>query len=433
VGALVEQVGKGLATGVGVYCLLLAAGVCLLVHWLALGLYVWAIRHPRPGKLPLGIECTYGLLNPLVYLLVLEPALFRHARAAWLSSAGLALLGAYWVLRLLGGVAGASPSGPAKWIRASTVAGCALAVIAFAVRDARYASNSFGSFAVLALLAAPLYGIALIAAGHQLRRTFGSAHVRGDEFNLFRPRALRAARRMAAAATVGVVAMASFRDSSAAIHDELVQMRPQIREASRRHGVDPRLLASIVEVAQSEESTPLHSSMERLASLLLADPLAADVFASLEPSIGVAQVKPKTAMAALAMCAGPSEEKRTSLTGGWAQLSASLLCPHASPAPADATRKDVIKRLLATEGNLEFCAFILSLYQNQWKSTQGAIDIEKRPDILATLYSLGFERSQPKAFPEPNAFGRTVRRVYEGEWMQEQFGDSAREGQDGRH
>jgi hypothetical protein len=39
--------------------------------------------------------------------------------------------------------------------------------------------------------------------------------------------------------------------------------------------------------------------------------------------------------------------------------------------------------------------------------------IRERPDILATLYQIGFARSKPHGAPQSNAFGNRVRQVYE--------------------
>ena len=48
--------------------------------------------------------------------------------------------------------------------------------------------------------------------------------------------------------------------------------------------------------------------------------------------------------------------------------------------------------------------------------------IRQRPEILATLYQLGFEKSEPKPNPRPNRFGERVLEVYESPWMREHFG-----------
>ena len=73
------------------------------------------------------------------------------------------------------------------------------------------------------------------------------------------------------------------------------------------------------------------------------------------------------------------------------------------------------------QSNLEMCALILALYQNQWEATNPDWSLRGRPDILATLYQIGFSRSRPHGTPQSNAFGRRVREVYEQPWLGELF------------
>lgn len=74
------------------------------------------------------------------------------------------------------------------------------------------------------------------------------------------------------------------------------------------------------------------------------------------------------------------------------------------------------------ESNLATCALILALYQNQWEATNRDWSLRQRPDILATLYQIGFARSRPHGAPRSNAFGSRVRQVYEQPWLGELFG-----------
>ena len=75
--------------------------------------------------------------------------------------------------------------------------------------------------------------------------------------------------------------------------------------------------------------------------------------------------------------------------------------------------------LLRAESNLETCALILALYQKQWEAAHRDWSIRARPDILATLYQIGFARSKPHGTPQSNAFGARVREVYEQPWLGE--------------
>ena len=49
---------------------------------------------------------------------------------------------------------------------------------------------------------------------------------------------------------------------------------------------------------------------------------------------------------------------------------------------------------------------MLALLEAQWKAA--GFPIDDRPEILATLYNLGYERSRPHANPKSNDFGRRV-------------------------
>jgi len=59
------------------------------------------------------------------------------------------------------------------------------------------------------------------------------------------------------------------------------------------------------------------------------------------------------------------------------------------------------------------------LYQRQWESANREWSLRERPEILATLYQIGFARSRPHAAPRSNAFGSRVRAVLEEPWLGE--------------
>jgi hypothetical protein len=80
-----------------------------------------------------------------------------------------------------------------------------------------------------------------------------------------------------------------------------------------------------------------------------------------------------------------------------------------------------VRTLLQAQGNLETCALILSLYQRQWEAANAAWSLRQRPEILATLYQIGFARSKPHAAPRANAFGARVRAVHDEPWLRELF------------
>ena len=150
----------------------------------------------------------------------------------------------------------------------------------------------------------------------------------------------------------------------------------------------------------------------------------------LDISIGLAQIKPRTAQTASLFSTGQTPEdlprpaifayrNGEPLGPAWAPLPVSqAMIP---PFPAPAARQVVAKALLNPRTNLETCALILALYQHQWESANPDWGLRRRPDILATLYQIGFARSKPHAAPRSNEFGTRVREVSEQPWIIELF------------
>jgi hypothetical protein len=73
--------------------------------------------------------------------------------------------------------------------------------------------------------------------------------------------------------------------------------------------------------------------------------------------------------------------------------------------------------LLDPHANLAMCALVLTLYQRQWEHANPAWSLRERPDILATLYQIGFARSRPHESPRSGEFGQRVRDVSGQPWL----------------
>lgn len=78
--------------------------------------------------------------------------------------------------------------------------------------------------------------------------------------------------------------------------------------------------------------------------------------------------------------------------------------------------------ILDPRSNAAVAAAMLSILRAQWRAA--GFPIDDRPEILATLYNLGYEKSRPHGAPRANDFGRRVaefmrsdecRRLFEGE------------------
>ena len=89
--------------------------------------------------------------------------------------------------------------------------------------------------------------------------------------------------------------------------------------------------------------------------------------------------------------------------------------------PVPVNKPQVVSALMRDDDNIAFAAMILALYRWQWRTANPDWDIASRPDILATLYQIGFEKSHPHAVPRSNAFGARVAEVSRQSWLRERF------------
>lgn len=90
-------------------------------------------------------------------------------------------------------------------------------------------------------------------------------------------------------------------------------------------------------------------------------------------------------------------------------------------APEVSTRSRLVQKLLDPTSNVEFCAFLLATYAAQWKGSHPDWAIDDQPEILATLYQIGFQHSYPKPDPRPNEFGLMVAEEMKSPWIVENF------------
>jgi hypothetical protein len=139
---------------------------------------------------------------------------------------------------------------------------------------------------------------------------------------------------------------------------------------------------------------------------------------SIDLSIGLAQIKPVTAETALSIvekAVGASDfnykqyREVPRLGPDWrfdASEVADLKPVTEGWFPG---KREVVDRLLDEATAIEMCALIIELYARQWERADPGWSIRRRPDILATLYQLGFEKSHPKADPRSDAFGDAER------------------------
>ena len=247
-------------------------------------------------------------------------------------------------------------------------------------------------------------------------------------------RGIRSIALAAAAVVVINVIAALWWTSEHSVREFVLGKRDRIAAAANAQGIDPRLLASVLYVAQRDTVSVLSMSLEQLVmGAWLSDPKNdVNLAGPLDLSIGLTQIKPSTTLQAMdvylstatpAKGWGSEKELRPlpPLGPEWAlpKVNASRL---ESPFPRHPTKPEVVAMLFTDDGSLSIAAFILALYETQWRSADPAWDIARKPEITATLYQIGFARSHPHADPRANEFGEAVGRVYRSPWMQEHFG-----------
>lgn len=421
-----------LGIGYVLYAFALSVG-CVGPHlaWLLVYAFLVVRRGPHSRVFRLVTELTYCLVNPLAYLLVFQPGLFAEASPRWLVTLEWALLCSYWLLRTLG-----APWRPSRVVLHGVLLVCVAVLCAIPVRDAAIfltLGSDLNTGDLTCLFVAPLYVLPLIVTFVGLRQS------RDERAWSCEPLTVGAGlgRRGLAGvliASVMVIVVTGWRPSPETTRARLVANQGAIIRAAERHRLDPRLLASIVYVTHREHTTPFREELETaFASAWLVDSSSHTMLSErINPSLGLAQVKPVTVQTALTILARsrggrwlPSKEYRdvTDQGDAWERIPAPGLISGVGPAPEGApSRAQLVSALLDPEQNVELAALILDVLAAQWELAQPALRIRERPDILATLYQLGFERSKPKPDPKANDFGRDVAAECDSSWMQEHFG-----------
>ncbi len=463
--SLLEFVGVWLARTYvfyGMFILLIPAIV--FIHLALLLAVIWGATSHSRGRQPwpwvppflrrwarLSVEIAFGLINPLLYLAIITPSVpeMRLGAQSWLgplTACAWILLVAFWTLRMFGAALDQHSRRVRIGVRVLLVASLAC-VLAFAAKDLwmLIATNAGTTTAtpvrlVLNVLRlCPLYLIPVVILWDYF------VTVRRDLF-LLPDRAARAA--VAAVAVVAVVtfALAAHRRSDATVRQLVSNHGDSIRAAAKRYDVDPRLIASIVYVTHRDQLSPFRGALERLVitawsrnmrrEIGIGSPDNIDTIGTdenpmlnraLDVSVGLAQIKPRTAQTASVLATGrrPDDLPRPALWSyrdveplgdAWI-LPAVTPTPMISPIPVPADRDVVVSTLLDAESNLDTCALILALYQNQWEAANQDWSLRDRPEILATLYQIGFARSKPHGAPQSNDFGNRVRQVYEQPWL----------------
>lgn len=469
--SILQTLGSWLATVHAGYAIFLVLGCLFALHAAGLVAMLYAIRRERwtgaeLAWLVVPIEVVYGLLNPLVYLIVLvhvapvPPFGLAKGQPWWLLAPAWLLLVLVWGMRLLGRHPDQDGEAPRRATRVVLGAGFVM-VVTFLLKDgapvvaAAAASwdeprqlGGASAFSLAPQIVYPLvvglswlslYLIPLLLLGAHLRATTtATAWAAERRFLLGGVRGARpAAVALAVLAALGVVTSLRW-SSEASVRALVLERREQIVAAARRQGIDPALLASLVYVVQRDTVSPLSLGMERLLMGAWLGDLRNNfgLASALDASIGLAQIKPTTAIHAgqihlEATAAEPawqlwSKELRPiePIEPYW-KLPAQSFAGVASPFPTPLQKPQIVTQLFTDEGSLAVAAFLLALYEAQWRSVYPHVDLASSPEITATLYQIGFARSRPHGAPRANAFGEEVGRVVRGAWIQQHFAEPA--------
>ncbi len=463
----------------GLFFLLIPA--LFFADLLLLAAVVWGVVSHSRGRPPwtyvpasvrrwvrLAVEIAFGLINPVLYLAILTRSLpafsfpdLRSGAEWWLApltTSAWILLTAFWTLRIFG----AALDPRSRTVRAgmrTLLLASLVCVLIYTVKDAlllgsiRTGTDTAPPFALAlyALRLCPLYLIPAVLLWDYIRSTstpFWQDSGKRHSLFLLPNRASRIAVATVGGIVLVTIALAAHRRSEASVRKLVSDHRESIRAAATRYDVDPRLIASIVYVTHRDQLSPFRDALERLIisawarnmrrELGIGSPDKIEEVGSdenpllnraLDISVGLAQIKPRTAQTASVLATGrmPDDLPKPAffsyrdvepIGDAWA-LPATAQTSVIAPIPVPAERHVVTDALLDSQSNLETCALILALYQNQWEATNRDWSIRGRPDILATLYQLGFARSKPHGAPQSNAFGSRVRHVYEQPWLSE--------------
>lgn len=470
---MLELGGVWLARAHAVYGFALMIASFFFINLAMLGAVAWAVvshsrgRRPWPGvpDLPrrwvrLAVEVSFGLISPSLYLAILTPSLpeLRSAAGSWLvplTTAAWILLFVFWGMRVFGAALDPGSRAVRAGIRALLVASL-VCLFLYTLKDLLLLPGnpppvaSPFTLALNLLRICPLYLIPGFLLWDYIRSTSMPSWQAEGRHALFllSYRGARAAVAGVAVVALLTVAASAHRRSDASVRKLVSDHRESIRAAAARYDVDPRLIASIVYVTHRDQLSPIRDTIERFVisawgvnlrrEFGMRPPDRMDVLGTdenpllnraLDISVGLAQIKPRTAQTASVLATGmtPDELPKPAFYSyrdieppgeGWNLPATARIC-FISPIPVPAERHIVSDALLDAPSNLAVCALILALYQNQWEVANSAWSLRTRPDILATLYQNGFARSKPHGAPRSNAFGSRVRQVYEQPWLGE--------------
>jgi hypothetical protein len=456
-----ETGGTWLAQAISFHSWVVLASKVSFIDMLVLAALIWSLVKRARGREPwskvpvavqqsgrLAAEVYFGLLNPVLYLAILTsgPGMLRlrtdSALGGWigpLHTGAAGLLVAVWGWRLYGSAFRPGSQAARGVLRMLLWASIACLML-FALKDLNLLTPEDGSYPpwkhplIAVFVMGPMYLIPGVLLYDYLREASKTPDGSPPGFFLLKGGTSRAAIAALVGVSILTFAFATRRRTDSDVRELVTRHRAAIRAAAARYDTDPRLIGAIVYVTHRDQLSPFRDSIERIFSTAWIVGLPDRYLnRALDLSLGLAQIKPTTAQTgAVLAVGGPEAFKRAGvlliervgegifepLGAGWGPRISERI-DLSPPIPVYADRAQIVAALQTPAKNLETCAFLLALYQRQWENANPAWSIRERPDILATLYQIGFARSKPHGAPRSNAFGARVREVYEQPWLSE--------------
>ena len=221
---------------------------------------------------------------------------------------------------------------------------------------------------------------------------------------------------------VGLLLFNLFQKTDIGIRLRLKSLNADINNYSQEYKVDRTLIKAIIYTNYKHYLNPIKLLAEYVALGLWAldDYNHLGWAKKFSVSVGVTQIQPTTAQKAILL--GMLNYKNQSyyfskqyraaiveLTPEWKIKDATLKIKtmHLDTIPPF----QIALELVDPSNNIQYCAYTLYLFQSQWNSAN--YDISEKPEILASLYQIGFNKSIPKPNPVSNEYGKMVKEAYE--------------------
>ncbi len=194
--------------------------------------------------------------------------------------------------------------------------------------------------------------------------------------------------------------------------EHLQSMKDDINLAAREFRVSARTIASII-YAETRYNVSLIDQLQDSKGLKAA------VMWKGGGSIGPAQIKPKVAFYIEQQLHDPKGEFYIGQKG------AELI-------PKVKGKEEMWERITGQKWSAMYVGAMLRMFDTRWVRVrafqvshgvwpQAPLSIAAKPDILATLYNLGFEKVVPKGYPQANEFGKNALQFYESDKLKKEF------------